>query len=260
MSVKAVFFDIDGTLVSFKTHRMPQSAIEALKQLRANGTKIFIATGRPTQFIDNLSSKVKFDGMITVNGSYCLTGEGEVIHKNIIPRGDIENLIKWHKQNPVPFMFVNEETIFTTGIDADVKYITEHLDIDMPPTLPIEEALKHENIQMMGYFPKEEDDKYLTEILPNCDAMRWHPLFTDIIAKGSNKSAGINKILEYYQIPLENTMAFGDGGNDIPMLKHVAISIAMGNAADTVKQVADYVTSSVDEDGIYNGLKHFGLI
>lgn len=84
--------------------------------------------------------------------------------------------------------------------------------------------------------------------------------FADIIARGNSKSKGIDHVLEYYGIALKDTMAFGDGGNDIPMLGHAGIGVAMGNASDEVKAAADYVTTSVDEDGIMNALKHFGVL
>lgn len=90
--------------------------------------------------------------------------------------------------------------------------------------------------------------------------MRWFPLFTDIIAEGTNKSLGIDRVLNHYNIPLKDTMAFGDGGNDIPMLKHVGTGIAMGNAAPAVQEAADYVTSPVDDDGILRALQHFNIV
>ena len=70
----------------------------------------------------------------------------------------------------------------------------------------------------------------------------------------------VDKIIEYFGISLNETMAFGDGGNDISMLQHAGLGVAMGNAKEEVKQKADYVTTSVDEDGIANALKHFGII
>lgn len=78
--IKAVFFDIDGTLVSFKTHVVANSTVEAIHQLRAKGIKVFIATGRQLQCIDNLGN-LEVDGYVTLNGGYCIAGKDEVIYK-----------------------------------------------------------------------------------------------------------------------------------------------------------------------------------
>ena len=89
---------------------------------------------------------------------------------------------------------------------------------------------------------------------------RWHPAFVDVTAKGNTKQNGIDQIIRHFGIKLEETMAFGDGGNDISMLRHAGIGVAMGNAKEEVKQAADYVTASIDDDGIAKALKHFGII
>ena len=73
-------------------------------------------------------------------------------------------------------------------------------------------------------------------------------------------AVGIDKIIEHYGISLHETMAFGDGGNDMAMLRHAGIGVAMGNAGDEVKEAADYVTDSVDDDGVMNALRHFDVI
>lgn len=256
---KAIFFDIDGTLVSFHTHRIPDSTIDALNELHRKGIKIFIATGRPKVLIDNLGD-LKFDAYITVNGSYCFTAEGETIYKSSIPEDDIERLIAFHHTHPIPFVFVYDNEMFITHINDAVLKVAELIEIPAPRIAPIEEARGKEILQMMGYFTSNEETEMFRKVLVHCEPMRWYPLFTDIIAHGNSKSKGIDKVLEHYHIELKDTMAFGDGGNDIPMLKHVATGIAMGNAEAHVKAVADYITTSVDEDGIANGLKHFGLI
>ena len=89
---------------------------------------------------------------------------------------------------------------------------------------------------------------------------RWHPAFVDVTAKGNTKQNGIDQIIRHFGIKLEETMAFGDGGNDISMLRHAGIGVAMDNANDNVKAVADYVTTSVDEDGIAHALEQFKII
>ena len=75
-------------------------------------------------------------------------------------------------------------------------------------------------------------------VLPHCEATRWNPLFADVVPRGSSKAVGIDKIIEHYGISLHETMAFGDGGNDMAMLRHAGIGVAMGNAGDEVKAVS----------------------
>ena len=259
--VKAIFFDIDGTLVSFETHKIPASTQEALKALRDKGIKIFIATGRPQCLINNLS-ELELDGYITVNGSYCFTAGHQPIYKGCIPQEDIERLITFQQKYPVPFVFVHGNEMFVTEVNDRVQAVSDLIEIPVPPVASIEEARGKDILQIMGYFTAEEEKEtdIFGKVLTHCEPMRWYPLFADIIARGNSKSTGIDKVLAYFDIDLKDTMAFGDGGNDIPMLKHVATGIAMGNAEPHVKAVADYVTTSVDEDGIANALKHFGLI
>ena len=112
----------------------------------------------------------------------------------------------------------------------------------------------------MTPFITEEEEKEIRPSIPTCEIGRWYPAFADVTAKGDTKQKGIDEIIRYFDIKLEDTMAFGDGGNDISMLRHAAIGVAMGNANDDVKETADYITTSVDEDGIQKALKHFGII
>lgn len=88
-NIKAIFFDIDGTLVSFQTHGVPSSAARAIETLRSRGTKVFIATGRPFYQIINLG-ELRFDGYVTLNGAWCIDAQGEVIFSNPIPHEDLE--------------------------------------------------------------------------------------------------------------------------------------------------------------------------
>jgi len=96
--------------------------------------------------------------------------------------------------------------------------------------------------------------------IPSCTSGRWHPAFTDITAKGADKGEGILTLAAHLGLDLRYTMAFGDGGNDSSMIKAAGIGVAMGNALESLKQEADYTTTSVDDDGILNALRHFGLI
>ncbi len=255
-NIKAIFFDIDGTLVSFKTHAIPQSAIQAVHAARKKGVKIFIATGRPLPFIDNLGS-LEYDGIISVNGAMCAAADGETIYRSSVCRTDLERLIEYYRETPFPIAFASDEEVFLTDQNAQTEEIFSLLKVRPTKIAPIEHCLDMPVMQIIAFFPENRESYLMSDVLKGCSAHRWHPYFADVISKGNSKSHGIDIMLHHYGIPLSESMAFGDGGNDISMLSHVAYGVAMGNANDEVKAAARYVTASVDEDGIAATLKTF---
>ena len=258
--IKAVLFDIDGTLVSFNTHKVPQSTIQALDELKKKGIKVFISTGRQYGSIDNLGD-LQFDGYITLNGGYCMAGTDKVIYKHSIAEEDIDALLEYEKEKGTfPCSFVTDEGIFLNYKDDKVEEVFRLINFPEPPKQPLQYMKGRTVYQLLAFFGPGEEDNSVMTVLRHCESTRWNPLFADIIPAGSNKGVGVDKIIEYFGISLDETMAFGDGGNDILMLQHVGIGVAMGNAGDEVKKKADYVTASVDEDGVYKALKHFNAI
>lgn len=256
--IKAVFFDIDGTLVSFKTHRVPDSAKRAIAALRAKGVRVFIASGRQLLAINNLED-LQFDGYVTLNGGYCIVGE-QVIYKHSMPSEDMVSLVQYMEEREnFPCIFVHENAFCINYTDERTDEVFRLLNFPQPPTLPLREAATGDIFQLVAFFTKEQE-KAIMAVMPHCEATRWNPLFSDVIPKGSSKQVGVDKMLDYFGISLDESMAFGDGGNDVLMLKHVGIGVAMGNAEDEVKRAADYVTGSVDEDGVEKALRHFGVI
>ena len=259
LMIKAAFFDIDGTLVSFKTHQVPPSSIKALSILREKGIKTFIATGRHKLAINNLGT-LRFDGYVTMNGSYCINDKSEPVYKHKIPESNIMAVLDYIEQEEsFPCIFVGEDRMMLNYNNARVEEILDLLDFPRQPIGNLRDFPADDVYQLVAFFEKHQEDRIMKS-MPECESTRWSPLFTDVIPRGGSKSVGIDKILESYGIRLDETMAFGDGGNDITMLKHVGISVAMGNAEDDVKQVAKYVTDSVDDDGIYNALKYYRVI
>lgn len=258
--IKAIFFDIDGTLLSFKTHKVPQSTIKAIKAVRQKGVKIIVATGRLFSQISNLD-ELEFDGFITVNGSYCVDTKGKVIGKRTIPKKELESLIEYEKGvESFAFAFMVHEGIFVNKVDDTVKKIYGMLEIPTPKAADLSSMIDEEVYQLNLFVDKDRNDKIMQDALISCESSRWHPIFSDVNIKGINKSIGVDDFLKYYGLKKEETMAFGDGGNDLEMLKHVGIGVAMGNANDEVKAIADYITTSVDDDGVANAMLHYGLI
>lgn len=258
---KAVFFDIDGTLVSFKTHAVPEDTKAAIAALRQKGIKVFVATGRMLPMMEEVLKGIEFDGYIAYNGACCVDATLEnVIYKSPLPQKELEALVARLKVDRIPVSFMCRHEMYVNYINDTVLEVARIVDVPPPVVRDPEEIIKEDVYQICVYAGEEKLAELIREVLPDCESSRWIPIFADINKKGLNKSLGIDKMLEYHGIPLENTLAFGDGGNDLPMLKHVAVGVAMGNASEHVKAAADYVTTSVDEGGIVHALRYLGVI
>ena len=259
MKPQIIFFDIDGTLVSFKTHSIPVSTKSAIYQLREKGIKVVIATGRSFSEIDNLED-LEFDGYISSNGSCCFDSRGEIIAQHTLSKESLGRLALYLAERPFPCTFMTNKGNFMNYVDEQVLLITQLVNIPVPPIKLVSEIIKHDIVQLSAFIDTEQEAALLKDVLTDCCSSRWHSVFVDFNVKHSNKATGMDIFLTHFNIEREYTMAFGDGGNDISMLKHAAIGIAMNNASDDVKQAANYVTDSVDDDGVINALKCFNIL
>ncbi len=256
--IKAVFFDIDGTLVSFRTHTVPVSARRAIAKLREQGIKVFIATGRLMRHTEVVED-IEVDGYVTVNGSYCTTAQGEVIFEKAFPREVVEEVWALERKYSFQSAVMTHEDIFVSHIGERVRDIADMIAIE-PQVADLEEIVATQPVlQMCPYIDADVEAEIMPQ-LPECVASRWIKTFMDINLRGVDKSMGIRKVMEYYGFTLSEAMAFGDGGNDIPMVRDAGIGVAMGNACEELKAVADYVTLSVDDNGVEWALRHYGLI
>lgn len=259
---KALFFDIDGTLVSFDTHFIPQSTLDALQQAHKNGHRIFIATGRPKAIINNISALQELniiDGYVTMNGAYCFVDD-KVLFKSAIPHHEVTALANACEENNYACIFVGEHNISVCQPNDLVQHIFyDYLHVDEIPQKSTAAAIAEPIYQITPFITAEEEAE-LSHMIPSCEVGRWYHAFADLTALGNTKQRGIDEIINHFGLRLEDTIAFGDGGNDISMLRHAAIGVAMGNASDEVKSHANYVTDTVDNDGIRKALEHFNLI
>ena len=259
--IKALFFDVDGTLVSFNTHTIPTSTVEALKEAKKRGVKLFIATGRPIQLLNNIPEvEHLMDGYILATGALC-TYEGKVVREDLIPKAEVEALIDFCKQRSLPAVVVGREDIQLVNRNEQFEDIFRNL-LNVTYNkfdVPMDEVINQGVLQITPFITEAEED-IIKPQLKSCATARWHPAFCDINNSSADKANGIRAIAQQLGIDISETMAFGDGGNDISMLKAAGTSVAMGNALDKVKASATYVTTSVDEDGIANALRHFGII
>ena len=257
----ALFFDIDGTLVSFQTHEIPPSTIFALTQAKANGHKVFIATGRPPVIITNLGAiEHLIDGYVTINGALCFVGN-DIVACNAIPHKEAQIVIDDAKERQYGLIVIGEHDIAVFDPKGNVDNIfRQQLAVkNLDQASPLEAVLDQRILQLTAFFGKDYEPKLMSRI-PGCTSGRWHPAFTDITAIEADKGKGLLTMAAHEGLDPQYTMAFGDGGNDTSMIQTAGIGVAMGNAIDELKAAADFVTASVDDEGIRHALLHFGLI
>ena len=256
----ALFFDIDGTLVSFNTHQIPQSTIRALTDAKTNGAQIYIATGRPPMIITNLSAiEHIIDGYITTNGALCYIGN-ELVCYHPIPHQDVMTCVQDSQEKGYGLIVVGRDKAAVLDPTGSVdRVFRQYLNVkEFEKTSPLQELLDQDVLQLTAFFDADYE-KQMLQRMPHCVSGRWHPEFTDITAREADKGKGIQAIAQYMGFDPSHTIAFGDGGNDLSMILQAGIGVAMGNATPELKQHADYITDPVDEDGILNAINHLLL-
>ncbi len=261
--IKAVFFDVDGTLFSHKSNQIPDSAKHALAYLKENGVLLFIASGRHILEINEMLSEnlenLGFEGYVTLNGQYCYN-KNHIIYQKPIEQQDIINLVRELQQNPFPCGFFEEHCKYINFVNPAVKKIYQRMASPLLETGDPNRGYIHPVYQISVYDTTKEKDEYLQRLMPHCRLSRWSDLAVDLFEAQGSKRKGIEAVLRYYSIRPEETMAFGDAVNDIEMLQFSGVGIAMGNAKDEVKRHADDVTDDADHDGIYKALEKYGML
>ena len=255
--IKAVFLDMDGTVISHKQGKVLESTKDAICQLRERGIKVFAATGRHILEMEELPVKgISFDGYVMLNGQICLDGEKELVYDFPIAAEDTKRMITVFEEKKIPVMLVGLNRMYINFVDEKVRAAQKAISTAVPKV----GSYNGENVYQFIVYDSEGKVQQLMENLTDCKENVWNPMAFDIIPKRGGKAAGIRQILEHFKIGQEEIMAFGDGDNDIDMLRYAHIGVAMGNAGEHVKTHADYVTACVDDDGIYKALKVYGLL
>lgn len=256
--MKAIFFDIDGTLLSYKSGRVPESTINSLLSLKAKGIKIFIATGRHLSEMTELPDIFdEFDGYITLNGQICLDENKNFLYGEPFSPEISEDLVALFNEKKYPLALVDEENYSINFLNETVYKAHSLVVIDVPK---VGLSLSSPIYQAICYVGEELDEELRSRLPKGCTLTRWNPYGADIISVNGGKSVGIKYFQSRFGFSTDEIMAFGDADNDIDMLRFAGIGVALGNAKENVKAYADYVTTDIDEDGIYKALVHFGIL
>lgn len=254
---KFLFFDIDGTLYD-SNKQLPAKAKEAIFEAKRNGHEVFIATGRAPFMIQEVLKELEIDSYICFNGQYVVY-KNEVIYNNEIDKEQLQLVSEFAERNNHPLVYMNAEKMISS-IEHH-PHIEESIETLKLPHPQYEEDfyLNQPIFQALVFCSIEEENSY-HKTFSQLKFVRWHRVSVDILPKGTSKANGIHFVCEKYNIDLKDTIAFGDGLNDIEMLETVGFGVSMGNGHEEALKRADYVTSHVDEDGLVNALRYLNLI
>ena len=258
-----VFFDIDGTL--WDDHMIvPESTKEAIRQLQKNGHKAFVCTGRAMGNVnDPQFDAIGFDGFVAACGNH-VEMDGKVLYERNMSLEEVKAIYDASRAHHLPVIYEGSkyQWLDREGFEGDsyIIYILEKLKdsavfLDECSLEDIKankfSALINENT---NYTAIEESLNDIFDFMDHGDGI------IEAVPIGTSKATGIAWLCNHLHIPVEDTYGIGDSINDLEMLQFVGHSIAMGNAAQAAKDVAEYVTTHIHDDGVANALKHYNLI
>lgn len=262
---KILFFDIDGTLLTPPPFTVPDSTKDALKKAQAAGHLTFINTGRTLAIIPDNIKELGFDGYVCGCGSQIYMHD-KLLFTNSMPNELCREIIEVLRKCKIPAFFEQPECILFDGMAPIQSGIVELF----KGKFPMEDLSQFDSETARTYtFAKflisARPESALDTFTEFCKAKNlvyfdhgsghW-----EVTPKNCSKATGIQFLLDTLDIPLENSYAFGDSNNDLPMLKYAGTSIAMGNAMKEILPFCTYQTTDICEDGIYNAMAHLGLL
>lgn len=256
--IKIIFFDIDDTLRNSKTGFVPSTIPTIFKQLREKGILTGIATGRGIFGVVPEIKALKPDFFVTLNGAYIEDKKGNVIYSNKIAKDKVEEYITWTKEVGIDYGLVGSHA---AKLSRRTEMISQAIDPIYPDLEVDPDFYQKEDIYQMWTFEDQGDDLILPDTLVSTLRMvPWHEHSSDVVPISGSKAAGVAKVVDKLGLKPENVMVFGDGLNDLELFDYAGISVAMGNSHDNIKDKADYITKTLEEDGIFDALEGFGMV
>ncbi|MCR3760017.1 HAD family hydrolase [Clostridium felsineum] len=279
MKRKVIFLDVDGTLVN-DNGIVPKSASLAIKNARKNGHYVFLCTGRSKAELFDHIMDIGFDGIIAAAGGYIEFENKVLMHKKVMPE-DVKHLVKYFDDNNIDFYLESNGGLFASknckkhlnsiifnslNLDDRTKKELEEGMLPFINTLIEGENLIRDDINKISFLNSSISIEVIKEEFKDkfnvihCTVPAFGENSGELSIPGIHKALAIENLLNHINIDKEDTLAYGDGSNDIEMLKFVQVGVAMGNANENLKNVADDITDTHDNNGIYNSFKKYNLI
>lgn len=258
MRRRAIFFDIDGTLWDEQS-RMPDSAARAIREMREAGHKVLICSGRSRGYVfDPRFEELGFDGYVTSAGAM-VEVEGKTLLCLLAPQKHIENAVNAARAFDYGPLLEGNDYLYMEREDFVPTPYIDKLYRELGPRMrSLNEAFgQWTDVTKLSMIARGRPcpEEVVKAVEQDWDVIVHIPEVLELTPKGIDKGTGLNLALSALGIPREDSVAFGDGANDLAMFRDSGLRIAMGNGSAALKARADYVTSTLWDDGIMNAWK-----
>lgn len=283
MNKKIIFFDVDGTLVDVRPSReyIPESTIRAIKETRKRGNLCFLCTGRSKAEIFPHIMEVGFDGIIGAGGGFVEINDEMLYHKKV-SIDQVNHVVNFFEENDFDYYIESNgglyasknlikrlESIIYGDLENDIKAreLKENEPSHFIASLKEGQDMHRDDVNKICFLEKDgisfevvkkEFENEFNVI--NCTVPMFGENSGELSVSGVNKQFAIKALIDHLNISREDTYAYGDGLNDIDMIEYCKYGIAVGNAKEELKKIADEVTDDIANDGIYNSMKKHELI
>ncbi|MFC3928348.1 Cof-type HAD-IIB family hydrolase [Streptococcus caprae] len=255
---KIVFFDIDDTLRVKVTGYMPESIKTVFASLKEKGYLTGIASGRALYGVVSEIRDLKPDYFVTINGSYVIDKKGQEVFNQPLDKEITRAYVDWCREIGIAYGFAGK----------DEPIVSENTDIVRSAIEPIygpcqvdpNYHLSHDVYHMWTFTENNAELALPEHLAAEVRLVPWHEYSSDVVKNGISKASGVAEVLAREGLKPENAMMFGDGPNDMEIFDYVGFTVAMGNAVPEIKEKADYITNTVEEDGIFNALEKLGMV
>jgi len=257
MKKKYIFLDLDGTLIDHESNEIPKSTIKALKMAQELNHELFICTGRVPSLFNGIEKKLNIHNYIAANGKLVVLHD-KIIRNEFMTESYVDEFVKYAYDHKMDVAF---ESFYSYVLNSHFSPTTDQfLDaFHLGDAMIIKDYHKQHRVYQLNltYTGNYSD---LEKMFPYFHFSPANQYGLDVVEGEGMKEEGVKAVVKKLNINVEDTIAFGDGYNDISMIEYVHTGVAMGNANDQLKEKADYVTDDVTKDGIYNAFIKLGII
>jgi Cof subfamily protein (haloacid dehalogenase superfamily) len=276
MNEHFLFFDMDGTLISPKSHHVLPSSIQAIQQAEQNGCHIFLCTGRGYGMALEYQQEIEMPGIIFSNGAG-IAYQGRILETHDIDPNTVHQMISLISALGGGYQILSTSYIYQN--EKEHHRFAQRFPQEYPD-LSIEEVFRRKAMRSMDEYKGEAIQKIdfnfeneltadlffarlpasLETVLSGGYYAKFGRRGGELMTEGTTKGQGIRRVLEMFSAHRHDAYCFGDSMNDLTMMQECGTGIAMGNGTEEIKKSADYVTDDADHDGIFNAMKHFHII